>query len=93
MNGSKEYDYLQKICSLEAEIENLQRRNRMLNIELDVRKISKYLTVDEVAESLRANVQAIRNEIKRGKLHTYMIGDRYVIGPEHLKDYLISIEK
>lgn len=93
MNGSKEAEYLQRIIKLETEIENLERRNRMLGIELDCQKIKKNFTPDEIAEILRVSAQTIRNEIKRGKLHHYEIGDRYLISPKHLQDYLISIEK
>ena len=93
MNGSKENDYLQQIISLEARIENLERRNRMLSIQLDCQKITKNFTPDEIAEIMRVSVQTIRNEIKRGNLHSYVIGDRYLIAPKHLQDYLISIEK
>lgn len=92
MNGSKEAEYIQRIVALEAKVENLERRNRMLGIELDCKKLSKNFTPEEVAEILRVTASTIRNEIKRGKLHSYVIGDRYLIGPEHLKNYLISIE-
>ena len=93
MNGSKENEYLQQIIALEARIENLERRNRMLSIELDCNKVSKNFTPDEVADILRCSSSTIRNEIKRGNLHTYQIGDRYLISPKHLQEYLISIER
>ena len=86
-------DLMQQIVILEEKIENLKRRNRMLGIELDCQKCSKNFTPDEVAEILRVSVQTIRNEIKRGKLHTYTVGDRYLVSPKHLSEYLKSIER
>ena len=46
-------DLMQQIVILEEKIENLERRNRMLGIELDCQKCSKNFTPDEVAEILR----------------------------------------
>lgn len=86
-------ELMQQIVMLEEKVENLERRNRMLGIELDTQKCSKNFTPDEVAEILRVSTQTVRNEIKKGNLHSYSIGDRYIIGPEHLRDYLKSIEK
>lgn len=86
-------DLMRQITTLEEKVDNLERRNRMLAIELDCQRCSKNFTPDEVADILRVTSQTIRNEIKRGKLHSYIIGDRYLIGPNHLKDYLQSIER
>ena len=83
----------QQIRILEEKIENLERRNRMLAIEIDCNRCSKNFTPDEVAEILRVTTQTIRNEIRRGKLNCYVIGDRYLISPKHLKEYLQSIER
>ena len=93
MKGSKETEYIQQIVALEAKVENLERRNRMLGIELDCQKLTKNFTPEEIAEILRVSAATVRNEIKRGKLHSYVIGDRYLIGSKHLQDYLISIER
>lgn len=93
MNGSKETEYIRQILDLETKIENLKRRNRMLGIELDCQKITKNITPDEIAEILRVTPQTVRNEIKRGNLHSYVIGDRYLISPKHLQEYLQSIER
>lgn len=88
----KDNEYLQRICELEAQVENLERRNRMLAIELDSRKLSKNFTPDEVADVLRCSAATVRNEMQRGKLHYYTIGTRYLIAPQHLSEYLKSIE-
>lgn len=90
---NKDADLMQQITVLEEKVENLERRNRMLGIELDCQKCSKNFTPDEVAEILRVSTQTIRNEIKRGNLHSYIIGDRYLIAPKHLSQYLQSIER
>ena len=89
----KDADLMQQIVILEEKIENLERRNRMLGIEIDSQKCTKNFTPDEVAEILRVSTQTIRNEIKRGNLHSYTIGDRYLISPKHLSQYLQSIER
>lgn len=85
-------DLNQQILMLEEKVENLERRNRMLGIELDTQKITRNFSPEEIAEILRCSAQTVRNEIKRGKLHSYVIGDRYLIGPNHLSEYLKSIE-
>ncbi len=89
----KDADLMQQIVILEEKVENLERRNRMLGIEIDSQKCTKNFTPDEVAEILRVSTQTIRNEIKRGNLHSYTIGDRYLISPKHLSQYLQSIER
>ena len=89
----KDADLMQQIVILEEKVENLERRNRMLGIEIDSQKCTKNFTPDEVAEILRVATQTIRNEIKRGNLHSYTIGDRYLISPKHLSQYLQSIER